>query len=542
MRPFSRVTLFPLAFFCLLLAACQAAPAHTQPVFTTLAPPATAQGNGVLPAAGGAYFPAVTPTPGVYIRQPLDDSYPAPEATSTSADTSYPEPAATSTSADTSYPEPVATSTPVRTRTATPGVSPTAGPTGSPTASNTPPVPATPELTATGTLLPTATEFVGAPVSSPIPPGSVVRIWHSWSEEQRASLDRIITSFQDAYPNVTFDVTYVPKDELRKRYEAASYYGGGPNLLFAPTAWGWQYAQSDLVMDLSAYASDEFLATLNPAAVDTLRLGGKLIGLPYAQQGAVLYRNTQILPQAVGTFDALLSDAQRATGMGRLGGYLEREATVSSATLFGLGGSLMDAQGRPAFNNDTGVQWLGLLARYADVGVAGMHTNRDLDLFEDGKIGVIIETTGRMRSLVNTLGADALAIDPWPAAGGGHLAGYVQTDAVYLNTSILPENMLASLRFMGYLLDPSVQSLLGESGMIPTALDAAPRDPHVRQAMLALQGGAAWPLADDEVLQIYWNALDEAINNVFVRQVSPETALQSANDLVITRLDELGGY
>jgi maltose-binding protein MalE len=312
-------------------------------------------------------------------------------------------------------------------------------------------------------------------------------------------------------------------------------------LLLGPTAWGWAYAQSGLVTDLSAFATPEFLATINPAAVDTLYLGEQLIGLPYAQQGVVLYRNASLIPQAAGTFDALLVNAQNATGMGKVGAYLERESLVSSAILNMLGGRLMDSQGRPAFNSDAGLAWFGLLSRYADAGVAGMHTNRDLELFEEGKIGVIIEGTWHMSSLVSALGPENLAIDPWPAADSGQLSGYVQTEAVYLNTNTPQQDQLAALRFMGYLLNRDVQSLLGESGLIPTVLQAAPRDVHVQQAMLALQGGVAWPMVDEAVLQIYWNALDEAINHVFDRGVSPATALQSAYDVVIARLDDLGG-
>jgi ABC-type glycerol-3-phosphate transport system substrate-binding protein len=151
--------------------------------------------------------------------------------------------------------------------------------------------------------------------------------------------------------------------------------------------------------------------------------------------------------------------------------------------------------------------------------------------------------------MVNKLGAENLAIDPWPTAEmglpsgtpEGTLSGYVQTEAVFLNTNTTQENLLSALRFMGYLLDRDVQSLLGETGLIPTVLEAAPRDVHVQQAMTALEGGTAWPMVDEAVRQIYWNALDEAINNVFERKGSPTSALQSAYEVVITRLDELGG-
>jgi ABC-type glycerol-3-phosphate transport system substrate-binding protein len=353
------------------------------------------------------------------------------------------------------------------------------------------------------------------------------------------ALTRIISAFQETYPEVSFYVTYIPEDELRSRYEAASYYGGGPSLLLGPATWGWAYAQTGLVADISVYASPAFLGTINPAAVDTLRLGDQLLGLPYAQKGVVLYRNTSILPQPPDTFDELITSAQSATRGGRVGAYLERESVVSSAALYGLGGSLMDAQGNPTFNSPQGLAWLDLLARYEEAGLAGMHTNRDLILFEAGKIGYIFEGTWQLDRLTGALGPEKVALDRWPKLDSGQLSGYVQTEAVFLNTNVEQKDHQAALRFMGFLMTSEVQTLLGESGFIPTVLDASPRDVHVNMAMSALASGAAWPLVDEQILPIYWNALDEAINDVFVDGVPPDTALQSAYNVVVTRLEDL---
>lgn len=551
MNRIARFILFSILFASIFLVGCVPAPIEytamprdTQPPF----PADTATGEA-LAQNTQLLFPAATQA---LLQQASATSYPGPEFTPTSAATPYVPPEATSTSAST------LTSTPAGAPTATGGVQPTAatatptsGP--SPTSAATSTVPGavtttpdpnltrTPAITSTLELTTTATEYVSQPIGTPQTIPSVVSIWHGLTDVQRSALDRVIDSFQNNFPDVIFDVTYIPKDELRKRYEAASYYGGGPSLLIGPAEWGWAYARSDLVADLSPYASPEFLATINPPAVDTLILDGKLLGLPFAQQGYVMYRNASIVPQASGTLDALVVNAQNSLGIGNEGAYLERESLVSSAILSKLDGRMMDAQSRPAFNSDAGLAWLGLLARYADAGIAGMHTNRDLDLFEEGKIGVIIEGTWRMRALIDALGPENLVIDPWPTVEGGDLSGYVQTEAIYLNTNTPQEHQLAALRFMGYLFDQNVQSLLGESGWIPTVLQATPRDIHIQQAMIALQGGVAWPMADELVLQVYWNALDEAINDVFERGVSPQTALQSAHDVVNVRLDDLGG-
>lgn len=531
MQKIAREILLIFILASLVLGGCQGMPEQVEPSFKTLAPVSTEQDGMVLPAAG-ALFPAVTPTPGAYTRQAITNVI-LQQTTSTPGSTPYPQPEDTDAPGPTAYIGPAASATPHATYTTEPRASQTLVSIATSTALS------TAVITPQESLV--ATEFVGQPLGTPAGAGSVVSIWHGLIGEQARALDRIVDSFQNAYPAVSFDITYVPKDELRSRYEAASYIRRGPSLLLGPTEWGWWYAQNDLVTDLSAYASAEFLATINPAAVDTLKLSDKLIGLPFGQQGYVMYRNVSILPQQADNLDTLIANAQRVTGMGKVGGYLEREALVSSPILVGLGGSLMDEQGRPAFNNDLALEWFNLLGLYADAGIAGMHTNRDLELFRQGKIGVIFEGTWRLEGLVSALGGENVAIDPWPKVGGGQLSGYVQTEAVFLNTSTSQENLLASLRFMGYLLNRDVQTLLGESGVIPTVLEAKPRSVHIQQAMRALEGGTAWPMVEEAVLQVYWNALDEAINGVFERGMSVTSALQSAYDVVNKRLDELEG-
>jgi hypothetical protein len=66
-------------------------------------------------------------------------------------------------------------------------------------------------LTTTPTLTPTAVERLPEPAGPP--PAqlvSTISIWHSWNENQVDALWTIIGSFQQAYPNVGFDLVYVP--------------------------------------------------------------------------------------------------------------------------------------------------------------------------------------------------------------------------------------------------------------------------------------------------------------------------------------------
>ena len=404
-----------------------------------------------------------------------------------------------------------------------------------------PPTPG-PSATPGGSLTPTVSldELPPAQPAATPPSVSLVRIWHAWSYEQTQALAVVVAAFQEAYPEIQFDVTSMPQVDLRSSYEAAAYNGGGPGLLIAPAEWGPQYFESQLVSDLTVYASTAFLGQINPAALGTGRYAGALLSLPIAQRGVVLYRNAALIPQAAETFDELTAHALAATRGGNLGAYFDRGAFYSAANLNGLGGALMDADQMPAFNTSAGLAWLDLMADYDTAGAVGMNTNRDLDLFMDGRIGYIIEGTWQMDALTEALGDENLVIDPWPSYGSGHLSGFVQTEAVFLNPNVTGRDQYAALLFMGFLLTPDVQQYLAEFGMIPAVRDTDPRPVLVAQAARAFETGTAYPpVADIRLLNAYWEGLQLSLDQVFIQNIAPLDALQAAEDLVLDRIDEL---
>jgi arabinogalactan oligomer/maltooligosaccharide transport system substrate-binding protein len=366
--------------------------------------------------------------------------------------------------------------------------------------------------------------------------GSIV-IWHSWDESEVNALWTVISAFQGMFPNIGFDLLYVPPDELKQQYEVAVARGSGPSVLLAPAEWGPDYYEKELVVDFTPYVNPDFLATLNPAGLASGQYQGALISIPYALRGVVLYRNTAIIPQPAATFDELISLAQAATHDGAVGAVLERSLFYSAAHLNGLGGQMMDASGNPAFNNLLGLGWVGLLRSFEQAGVAVFNSNRDVQLFKQGKAGFIIDTSWNRGTLAAAIGAENLAIDPWPTFGNGHLSGFVQADSVYLNPNLAGDSHTAALQFIGYLLAPEVQAVLAEVGHVPSGKTVSVRDPLVQQAMTALAGGTAYPLLPEA--DAYWVPLEAALLDIFERGVDPATALQQAYDAVNTRLAEI---
>ena len=140
-----------------------------------------------------------------------------------------------------------------------------------------------------------------------------VSLWHSWKETEIPGLNNVIAAFQEKHPDVQFDVLYVPHEDLQGKYETAAATGGGPSVLIGSADWGPGWYDAELAADVSAMTTEEFLRTINPAALGAVRYRDALIGLPQTIKGVVMFRNTSIIPDAPATFDDLLTAAQAAT-------------------------------------------------------------------------------------------------------------------------------------------------------------------------------------------------------------------------------------
>jgi arabinogalactan oligomer / maltooligosaccharide transport system substrate-binding protein len=480
----------------------------------------------------GQFLQVDTPTNEAYIP-PADTAtespYIGPVETATTGpypgnQTPLPSPTVKATVVSTQgYPGPASPTSPFRTPSSQ---TPFAGASSTPSGLTGTPLPGLSETPAPETT----TTPIQQPIATAQPPQNLfqtVTIWHSWSPAETKTLEDVIQSFQGIYPNVKFVLTYVPLDELQAKYDREAYLGDGPSLLLGPADWGPAYYDQGLVADLGSTADAQFLATINPAALNEARYKSALIGLPYAiRSGVVMYRNRTILPKAPTTFDELLAMSKAATQGGTVGAYLEWSFFYSAALLDGIGGQLMDQNGDPGFNSSLGVEWLKLLYAFKQAGATEFNGNRDLEAFKSGKAGIIIDGTWNKAQLVQAVGSQNLAIDPWPAYKFGHLAGYLQTDNIYLNANFSGDQRYAALQFMGFFLAREVQAIMTRAGHIPAVMDVKVDDPFMQQEMEAFKGAVAYPIRPE--ISAYWDPLQSAMLNVVNNSADPVLALQQA--------------
>lgn len=372
---------------------------------------------------------------------------------------------------------------------------------------------------------PTPDETVADPPAEPV----TITLWHSLKDSETAGLTQIINAFTATNSNVTFDILFVPFDDLRNKFETAAATGEGPDLLIGADDWGPPMFDALLIADVSDVPTDN----VNAAALAVGQYNGAQVELPYVLKGVVLYRNTAIQPEPASSWEDLKAKAEAATSGDTYGALLEIGNFFSFAHIYGLGGALMNADGTPAFNTEAGAAWLAMLADFKALGADSWYTDNDINLFKEGKVGWVIDGTWNLASFTESLGAD-LAIDPWPAG----MSGFVQTGAIMLSANT--DEMTASYAkdFMGFLLGAEAQALFyaSDDAFIPSNSTVAVDDPLRNQALIAFGDGTGWIVLP--AMGSYWGPTETLIKSVIDEGADPVEALNAAEQAVIDGLNQ----
>jgi maltose-binding protein MalE len=372
------------------------------------------------------------------------------------------------------------------------------------------------------------------------PPAEVlgkVTIWHSLKEGEIEGVIGAVEEFQAANPGIEFDALFVPFDDLRGKYETAAATGGGPTLLVGAADWGPAMYDAQLVADLSPFANNVFLSSINQAALASVQYSDAVVGLPLGLKGVVMYRNSSILPDPLATCDDLVETAQAVTSGDVVGANLERGFFFSAGHLHGVGGQLMTPDGDPTFNDEKGVEWLTLLDSFAEAGPTEYYTDNDVNLFKTGNAGIIIDGTWNLNDLADAIGEDNLSVDPWLDC----MSGYVQNDNIYMSFNAEGNDQAATWAFMKYLLSPDAQGIIATNnkGYFPSVAGVEVPDRLRQEAVTAFEGGTAFPVIPE--MGAYWGPMDTALKSVFDEGADPAAALQQAEDSINAAIVEIRG-
>jgi maltose-binding protein MalE len=134
-------------------------------------------------------------------------------------------------------------------------------------------------------------------------------VWHTWSGPAGELMQGFFDSFMEINPEVMIVSEFVEEDRLVSRFLDQTEAGLGPDLLIGlRPAVVADLAHEARLSDLNVPSLD--LADLNQEAVDALRMGEQLFGLPVATHTQVLFYNKRLANSAPTGLNDLIAAAQ----------------------------------------------------------------------------------------------------------------------------------------------------------------------------------------------------------------------------------------
>ena len=133
-----------------------------------------------------------------------------------------------------------------------------------------------------------------------------ISFWEQDDATAQKILDGLITEFQAANPTITVKRTHYETEELRKNYTTASLGTTGPDIVLGPNDNLGVFVPGSLVQPIDTILGAEFMATIDPLALDAAKFQGKQYMLPDRNGNEVLVAyNKKLVPTPPKTFEEL---------------------------------------------------------------------------------------------------------------------------------------------------------------------------------------------------------------------------------------------
>ncbi|MGF6177153.1 ABC transporter substrate-binding protein [Ensifer sp. 4252] len=260
---------------------------------------------------------------------------------------------------------------------------------------------------------------------------TTVKFWHSFNKSNGEALDKIITQFEAANPDIDVEAEFIGNyNDIVAKLQAAIPAQRAPDAVILEVTRYGLFANNNILTDLTPYFdADPLKADLYDYAREVGVINGKNYVVPFNSSTPVLYFNKDIFARAglsadtpLKTFDEILaaartiSDELGSEGISGIAapGQFARWGLVmandSELVAPKTGEILLD---KP--NTIEAYQWMASLVHENKVASADGVTEEDngRDAFLAKKVGIMFNSTGNYGEAKKAIG-DNLAVRPMP--------------------------------------------------------------------------------------------------------------------------------
>ena len=168
------------------------------------------------------------------------------------------------------------------------------------------------------------------------------------------------TEFEKANPDVKINLEFVPYEGLHDKTVLSQGAGGGYDVVLYDVIWPAEYAQNNVLVDVTDKITDEMQSGILPGAWTTVSYDGKRYGMPWILDTKYLFYNKEMLKKAgidkaPATWAELKADAQKIKDAGIVDypiawSWAQAEAAICDyTTLVSAFGGDFIKDGKPAF-------------------------------------------------------------------------------------------------------------------------------------------------------------------------------------------------
>ena len=213
---------------------------------------------------------------------------------------------------------------------------------------------------------------------------------------------------------VDVTVEVVPGDQLQGQFVTKAQGGDPPDVVMGAHDWIGNLVQNGTIDPIQI--PESVSSTLQPLAIDAVTFDGQTYGMPYTMNNIVLFRNTDLAPDAPATMEEMVAAGQKAVQSGDAEEPLAWPVSDTGNPyfinpLYTSGGGYMFGQTEDgSFDpSDLGVGTPGSVEAYKKIGALGekgqgvlrrsINTDNAISLFTDGKTPFLIEGPWQLTTL-----------------------------------------------------------------------------------------------------------------------------------------------
>lgn len=368
-----------------------------------------------------------------------------------------------------------------------------------------------------------------------------VPFWHTAGPPAQEVFEGFIEQFNASQREYRIVARYV--GDFREgglKLLAAIRSGSTPVLFQAELSFLGQMVQEGVALPLNDYLGN-LPNDFYPGFLETGQLRGRTFGLPFGLSVPVFFYNADqfkarnLKPPT--TWADVANAASRLSSRAAKGLIVSSDVWSFNVLVMSRGGSLVTAQGRPNFTDNTVVQSLEYLQRLVKAGHAQSRNIAEAQF----SVADFLRTKAFMGMAPSTTWPLIESRAPIPFTLGVTAVPYDERGKVPLSGATLvvlrgasPDQIRGAVAFWRYLMEPRNLARWTETTYyMPMRRSAQPlleefykADPRRRIAFAQVENAGPW--IQDPEFTVWYVYLEEALEKVLKGNVAPKTALEEA--------------